>query len=236
MHTPARILRGELEDIPGARRLLSAREMDRRDTILAAGRRVMANHGCRAITLPALATALFMAPGTLRRYFPDMEALLGEILRAHLHAIADALGRVQATGAEYRPALRAAYRAATRTPMGGPTEAHLLLLLERHHLPPDERDSVETTRALLGETLAGEHGAIALGLLDMPDLDTPTVEAMLALLPTTASAESAPPPPKRITVMPSRPAPPPEPEPPDDGWPRPSLFANVMRELARAGP
>ncbi len=193
MHTPPRILRAEIEDIPGARLQLSARERERQAVILAAGRRVLVNHGRAGIRLADLAIALGMAPGTIRRYFPDLDYLLGEILRTHLLAISSAIGNtlreaMDATstgtlaGPQRQAVARAAYLAATRTVLGGHTEAHLLLLRERHHLPPDLLTNIEATRTALGEVLAGDHGAQALGLLDMPELSPAMIEGMLRVL------------------------------------------------------
>ena len=191
MHTPPRILRAEIEDIPGARLRLSARERERQAVILAAGRRVMVNHGHTGIRLADLAIALGMAPATIRRYFPDLDELLGEILRTHLLAISSAIGdalravpaATATTGAAHRQAAaRAAYLAATRTVLGGHTEAHLLLLRERHHLPPDLLAGIEGTRAALGEVLAGDHWAEALGLLDLADLSPAMIEGMMRVL------------------------------------------------------
>lgn len=198
MHTPPRLLRAEIEDIPGARLQLSARERERQAVILAAGRRVLVNHGRAGIRLADLAIALGMAPGTIRRYFPDLDYLLGEILRTHLLAISSAIGNalrevMDAASTGTTPATtlatpqrqaiaRAAYLAATRTVLGGHTESHLLLMRERHHLPPDLLAGIEGTRDALGEILAGDHGAQALGLLDMPELSPAMIEGMLRVL------------------------------------------------------
>jgi len=199
MHTPPRILRAEIEDIPGARQRLSARERERQAVILAAGRRVLVNHGRAGIRLADLAIALGMAPATIRRYFPDLDDLLGEILRTHLLAISSAIGEALrnapaptqaatnganpgATAAHRQAIARAAYLAATRTVLGGHTEAHLLLMRERHHLPPDLFAAIEGTRAALGEVLAGDHWAEALGLLDLPELSPAMIEGMLRVL------------------------------------------------------
>ncbi len=184
MPTPPRILRAEIEDIPGARPRLSERERERQEVILAAGRRVLVNHGRANIRLTDLAVALGMAPGTVRRYFPDLDSLLGEILTRHLLAISSAIGKaVQGLShAQRQPAARAAYLEATRTVLGGQTEAHLLLLRERHHLPPDQLDCIEQTRAGLGELLAGELATAALSLLDMAEFNGAQIEGMLCLL------------------------------------------------------
>lgn len=186
MPTPPRILRADIEDIPGARPQLSPREQDRKEVILAAARRVMVIHGRAGVRLSDLATALGMAPGTIRRHFPDLDYLLGEILRYHLLAVSSAIGQARRAApnepAQRQAAARAAYLAATRTVLGGHTEAHVLLLRERHHLPPDQRDGIERTRDGLGEVLAPDHAAAALALLDMTELTAGQVESMLLAL------------------------------------------------------
>ena len=192
MHASPRTLRADIEDIPGARPCLTEREHERRRLILAAGRRAMVHHGRAGFRLPDLATALGMAPGTIRRYFPDLDYLLSEILTAHLLALSNAIGnalRGVAPDAPHRQGTaRAAYLAATRTILGGHTEGHLLLLRERHTLPDDVRGHIEQTRAGLGEILAGTLGETALGLLDMPELSLDQIEAMLRTLAPQARA------------------------------------------------
>ncbi len=199
MHTAPRLLRAEIEDIPGARPRLSARERERQAVILAAGRRVLVNHGSAGVRLSDLATALGMAPATIRRYYPDLDELLGDILRTHLLAISSAIGEAlraaptpasQARPAHRQATARAAYLAATRTVLGGHTEAHLLLLRERHNLPADLLAGIEGTRDALGEVLAGDLGAEALGLLDMANLSPAMIEGMLRVL--VAPARAAP--------------------------------------------
>ena len=166
MPTLPRILRAEIAGIPGAQPQLTARGLERRDVILAAARHAMVLHGRGGVRLPELAMALGMTSGTMRRYFPDLDYLLAEILRVHVlaicSAIGDALRHLPQGAAERQPAARAAYLAATRTVLGGHTEAHLLLVRERHQLPPDLRESIEETRAALGEMLAGELAEAAL--------------------------------------------------------------------------
>jgi AcrR family transcriptional regulator len=200
MPIPPRILRAEIEDIPGARPKLNARERERQQVILTAGRRVLVNHGAAAIRLTDLATALGMSPGTIRRYFPDLDYLLGEILRAHLLALSSAIGQALhgiPFGAPHRQGTaRAAYVAATRTILGGLTEGHLLLVRERHTLPPDQLATIEQLREGLGEVLAGELGHAALALLDKPEFSAAQVEAMLRTL--AAPARTAP----RLRIIP----------------------------------
>jgi AcrR family transcriptional regulator len=261
MHTPIRTLRDDIEDIPGARRYLSTRELDRQDLIRAAAARIMARHGRLAITITGLAGALCLSPGTIKRLFPDMDALLIDIVRGHLRGISNAIAAIERDDPACFARRRAAYLAFTRTPMGNPTEAHLLLLRDRHTLPPDALQSLEEFRHSIGECLAGKQAAIALNLLDMPDLMPAEIEACLASLTALAAARPAPapsaprpeptvePPPPTIFWTedmlrgPRRPIipPPPSPHPDPDGlddldWPHTQLHDLPIGAMAHAAP
>jgi AcrR family transcriptional regulator len=190
MPVPARLLRVRTDDLPQPRRFLNDRERERRALILAAGREVMAVHGRHAITLSQLAIALRMAPASFRRHFTDIDDLLGTILRDHLMEVARALGRVPQDAPDRRAAQRAAYLHATRTAFNAPTEAHLLLIRDRHALPPDEFDSVEKLRLGIGDILAGAHAVEALTLLDTPECRLPQIEAALAGIRAATLAEA----------------------------------------------
>jgi AcrR family transcriptional regulator len=192
MHLPARLIRAHADDTPGHRPALSPREQDRRDRILANALTLMAQYGRHSLTMAAFATGLRLSPAMVRRHFPDLDNLFAEILRAHLHAIAGAIGAIPPDTPNPQAARRAAYIAATRTASGNLTAAHLLLVRDRHLLPPDEAHSIEHMRGLLAETLAGPGGHAALVLLDAPDFQAPQIEAMLeaaAAHPATAPAQ-----------------------------------------------
>jgi hypothetical protein len=73
----------------------------------------------------------------------------------------------------------AAYRAYTRTALGGLTETHLLLVRDSHTLPDDERISIDMMRQGIGELLGGNLREETLRLLDAPFLDAPAIEARL---------------------------------------------------------
>jgi AcrR family transcriptional regulator len=227
MHTPIRILRDDIEDIPGTCRVLSARELDRQDLIRAAATRVLAAHGRLAITIAGVAGALCLSAGTVKRLFPDMDALLIDILRRHLRAISAAIATIDRDDPHCFARRRAAYIAFTRTPMGNPTEAHLLLLRDRHSLPPGALEGLEAFRRGIGECLAGAQGAIALNLLDMPELMPAEIEACLASLMAVAASPPAP--------APSPPVPEPalEPIPPTIWWTADMLRAPRRPQLTR---
>jgi AcrR family transcriptional regulator len=187
MQIPLRILRAYAEDLPNGRPKLSAREMDREDKILAAAQMFMVRFGRSALTMGTFAASLHMATGTIRKHFADLDAMLAEILIRHLAAIANAIGEVPYNAPNLHAARRAAYLGATRTAFNAPTDRHLLLLRDRHSLPQDLAETVENLRNGIGDMVAGPNGATALALLDMPDLQAPEIEAMLAALTTPAA-------------------------------------------------
>jgi AcrR family transcriptional regulator len=195
MPIPARILRAFVDDLPGARHRPSQKELEREDRLIAAATTLMARFGAGRLTMSAFALATRMSVATIRRSFPDMESLLAEILFRHLRAITQAIGdATRADGASTMhpmAARRAAYIAATRTPFNAPTEAHLLLVRERHILPEDLSGTVEQLRLGIGDMIAGNHGEIALSLLDTPYLLAPQIEAMLATLETLPAEQPA---------------------------------------------
>lgn len=152
----------------------------RQETILDVARYLIADEGLENITFTRLARALRMSPATLAFHFVDLPALLGHIIRQHLRALSAELGHVRADDPDRYHKRRAAYLAYTRTPLGGLTEAHLLLVRDRHTLPPDERDGIEDIRRGIGELLTDDLVEEAFALLDLPYLDPARVEARLA--------------------------------------------------------
>ncbi len=205
MTTPARILRAEAENLEGPGQW-TGKDLHRQDRILAAATRLMALHGRPAVTLADLALALAMSPGAIRRYFCDLDNILAEILRRHLAALVAATAKIPPGTPNGQAARRAAYIEATRAGMGGLSEAHTLLVRDRHHLPPDLTDQIEAQRNSIAFALGGAQGEITLGLLDMPYLKAQQVEDMLAALhPEQAAAPEVLPAPE--------PVPPPQPPP-----------------------
>jgi AcrR family transcriptional regulator len=182
MTTPTRILQATVDGLPGHRRRFTDRQRDRQENILTAGLALMARHGRAGLTMAKFGLAVGMAPAAIRRLFVDIDSILSELLVRHLLAIFQALGEVPADAPGRKPALRAAYLAATRTADGRLTEPHILLLRERHSLPPDLAGEIERTRDSLGEVLAGPDGPAALALLDTPGLSPLRIEEMLGTL------------------------------------------------------
>jgi len=226
MQTPHRLLRADAACFDRNPPLFSAKERERHDRILEVGRSILARRGRHAVSLAGLAVALRMTSPTLRRHFPDLDALLGEILRQHLHEIAVELGKIPHDAPDRNRQRRAAYLGFTRTALGGFTEAHLLLVRDRHTLPDDLLSTIEETRFLLGGNLAGDMACEALSHLDNPFLSQARIEAILALpekseiLPTATAApiQAATAAPIKATADPAPPAPAPPPPLAPDHW------------------
>jgi AcrR family transcriptional regulator len=139
MEITARILRAQVNKIAPPPPL-TPRQQARETRILAGAEHILARYGTENITYRLLAVALTLTTATLRWHFVDLHALLAEILRRHLKTIAEAL---QASPANQPEARAAAYRAATHHQDGTPKDAHILLLRDRHLLPPDELEDIE---------------------------------------------------------------------------------------------
>jgi AcrR family transcriptional regulator len=162
-----RLLRDAIRDrLP--RRNFSIRELERRDLILSAGRSAFVRCGRHNITLGSLALALNLAPATIRRFFIDLDDLLYEILDQHLLAVARRIAAIPDSGPDHATRRCAAYLDATRGNLGAYTENHLLLVRERHLLPPDLLANIESARTAIGEDLAGPlHAEATLAVLDI---------------------------------------------------------------------
>jgi AcrR family transcriptional regulator len=187
MPTAARILRATAQDI----RRVDTGKSPSRDHILAVAQCLIARYGRNEVTFANLAIALCIGTPTLRNHFADLDALLGEILRRHLHALSIAIGKIPASSPDRQKARRAAYFAFTRTALGGLTEAHLLLKHERQGLAADERATIDDIHHGIGRMLAGSLADEALDLLDNPRNSLARVETILAT-PTIELADAAP--------------------------------------------
>lgn len=191
MNIPARILRAQADALGAGPPALSPREQAQQERVLTAAAQMMAAHGRRSVTWRGLAGALGMSPMTIKRMFCDLESILAEILSRHLRDIAAKFGEIPKDAANPQAARRAVYLACTRTGFGGPTERHLLLLRDRHSLPPDLAEPLEALRQSVGDMMGYPYGPAVLTLLDSQGLPGPEIETMLAGLP----PEPAPPPP-----------------------------------------
>jgi AcrR family transcriptional regulator len=194
MQTPDRILRADAENLERDPPELSHREQEQYARILTVAEGLMARHGIHTMTASSLAQALRMGTRTLRRHFSDLDALLATLIRGHLRKLAHAIGQVPRDAPNRPEKQRAAYLAHTRTGAGALTDAHLLLVRDRHLLPADLLTYIEQARRNLGETLAPGHAENALALLDMPALDAPCIEAALTSI-TAAIGQHKPAPP-----------------------------------------
>jgi len=234
MHIQPRLLRAHVDNRSHNRPMLNEKQQAREQSILAAAQTLMATYCRGVLTIGKLALALRMSPSTIRRHFTDIDEILAEILLRHLTEIARAIGKIPLGDPNCRAASRAAYIEVTRTGWGGLTEAHLLLIRERHSLPEDLAKPVEDMRHLIGEMLAGEEGAIALTLLDTPELQAAQIEAMLATTGPRANEPKAPP---------AKPAQPQTHSPAPSGhkphyrdWKAAKLHKKLLAREARAGP
>jgi AcrR family transcriptional regulator len=179
MHISARIIRAEAEALGCLPKFLTDRERERRDNILRLGRAVLAKHGRDRVRFIDIAVGLNLTRAAVRRHFVDLDALLGDILRRHLRALIAELAKIAQNAPDRDRKRRAAYIAATRTPMGGLTPDHLLLVRDLKLLPEDERIPIELLRDEIGKIVAGDRFEAALELLDLPYLDANDVEAKL---------------------------------------------------------
>ena len=192
MNISARVLRASAADRIPSHPSLTLREREQREIIVHTGRTMMAQFGHHAIKMADFAAAIRLSPATIRRHFSDLDNLLATILREHLMQIVTAIGTITRTTPGRARACRAAYLDATRTGLGAPTEAHLLLIRDRHLLPADELASIEAIRDNIGEVLAGEHAELTLAMLDTPQIHPSRMEAaLLALLTTPADPDTA---------------------------------------------
>jgi AcrR family transcriptional regulator len=189
MTIPTRRLRALAQDRKPSAFPLTERQRAREENIVELATAILAEFGTHTITFSSLAIALRLSRATLRFHFCDLHALLADILHRHLMAISRALAAIPLDDPNLHPRRRAAYLEATRTPTGALNEAHLLLVRDRHLLPPDLLPAIELTRQGLGPMLAPRLADEALALLDTPALDAPRIEARLTHV--------APPPPRR---------------------------------------
>jgi len=211
MNTPARILRATVEN-RHKRPEPTIRELEREDRFVAGAQTAFAEHGRYKVTVSAMATALRTSAAMLRHCFCDLDALFAEILHRHLTSLAHAFGAVPSNDPDAFPKRRAIYLALTRTALGGLTEAHILLVRDRHLLPDDLLPAVEAHRHSIGLLLAGPLAQRALDILDSPNWDPETIEETL-IFQTRKLAQKAQPqaahPPAPPAAKPPEPAPPP---------------------------
>jgi hypothetical protein len=179
--TPARLLRAcvahLIEHVP------TERERAQMQYIEAAGAHLFVHRPPFTLSVAHFAEFIGVTSNALRRFYCDLEHLLGEILRNHMAALIAELNKIP-ENAPNRPAqCRAAYSRLIRGPDGALTDAHHLLARHRYALPPDEFEPTEKLRATLNALLgAGEIGVMAATLLDGGTASLARIETMLATL------------------------------------------------------
>jgi AcrR family transcriptional regulator len=211
MHIPARILRATVEN-RHKRPEPTIRELEREDRFVAGAQTAFAEHGRNRVTVAGMARSLRTSAAMLRHCFCDLDALFAEILHRHLSSLAKAFGAIDRDDPDVFQKRRAIYLAATRTALGGLTEAHILLVRDRHLLPDDLLPAVEAHRHSIGLLLAGPLARRALHILDSPDWDAESIEETLTFQARKIAQPTQPPaaqPPAPAPAKPSPPAPPP---------------------------
>ena len=230
MRPSHRALRDRIDAIPGNQPSLTLREQDRQEQIVTAGRTILAEFGAGSFTMTAFALALRMSPATIRRHFIDLDSLLVHILNHHLLTLSTVMGTLPRTANDKHAARRRAYLAHTRTPLGGLTEAHLLLVRDRHLLPQADLERIETVRASLAPLMAAKHAEAVMELLDMPAMDLADIDAILAARATQAAPASEPAPAAPCPIVKL-----PPPRTRQAIWPE-SWHGSASATEARAGP
>jgi AcrR family transcriptional regulator len=203
MRTPDRILRADAQNLERDPPELTPRELEQYTRILAVAEGIIARRGIHTMSLSGLAHALCMGHATLRRHFSDLDVLLATLIGRHLRKLACAIGEIPREAPDRPQKMRAAYLAYTRADPGRFTDAHLLLVRDRHLLPEDLLANIERTRRNLGETLLPGFAEEALAQLDIRALDAPRIEAALAAITTTTAEQPKPPPPAPKQVAPT---------------------------------
>jgi AcrR family transcriptional regulator len=181
MPTPTRILRKIAEDLDPTMRDRTEREERQLERIMKVAPTLLTFWNTDRITFTALATAMKMAPATLRRHFVDIPALLGYLIRRHLRAISTALAQTPRDAPD-RPRLRrAAYLEFTRKPLGAHTEIHLLMLNNLANLPDDVRAPLIALQHQIASTLAPPGQAdFVLSMIENPFITPRRLEAIIA--------------------------------------------------------
>jgi len=187
---PIRILRAQVETLIDLRATWRPAQFEREKAILRLATAMIATHGMANVTLPGLARAMAISTNTFRRYFVDLEALVGAILRRHLEALYEALAEIPANTPNIAAARRQKWLQLTRTENGDFTDAHKIFVLDRHLLPADILPALEELYAEHGSEIAAPATAgQALAVIDQAFTTQASVEAAL-----TASAAKPEPP------------------------------------------
>jgi AcrR family transcriptional regulator len=173
--------------------ILTARQIAMRARILTLAESIFADCGRDTINLTNLCIGIRVDRGTLRFHFPDLDALLIEILDNHLQNLSRVILEVPPNAPDLRAARRAAYLAFTRGPRGELTQAHRIFVRDRHALPEADRTPLSDIHCKIGKLLAGQAAAQILAMLDDPEMDAMQVRDAIARLPDLENPPSQPP-------------------------------------------
>ena len=181
MPTPTRILRTLCEELDPSMHDRTERQERQFERIMKCAPTLLTFYNIDRITFAALATAMKMAPATLRHHFVDIPALLGHLIREHLLEINTAIAAIRRDTPNFFQLRRAAYLAATRKPLGAHTEIHLLMLNNLPGLPDDVRVPLITLQDQIASSLAApDQAEFVLSMLENPFMTPRRLEAIIA--------------------------------------------------------
>jgi hypothetical protein len=218
---PARLLQPCAEAAIHAPRL-TKRELELREHLIDAARRMFIQWGRMRVDVPFLAHSTRIAAITIRRHFGDMHHMFGLILHEYVVQLYKAVLTVKGDGEDLMRRRRAEYFRVTRSYCNVPSSLHFLLVKDRVTLPQDELEPIENFRDMIGALLGGEHGDHILMMLDHPTMDLAKAEALIATLYAVEAKRAEPEPPapeprsdpKPQAARPPLPEPKPAPAPP----------------------
>jgi AcrR family transcriptional regulator len=192
MPVSPRILRADIDDLRRRPFFATAREEERHEWIIKAGRRILVRHGRCNLTFAGFALGLRIGAATLRRHFLGFDDILCEIFKRHLVALNAHMARVPHDEPDRPRKLREAYYSFTHG-LGILNDDHMLITRELDFIAEGLRAPLQLTLDGLGQMMAGPHYRAALRLLDTGDLTLDTIESMLAplLAPPQAKLEEA---------------------------------------------
>ncbi len=180
------------------------RERERYLEILKESPRLLLQHPRSTLTFSLVAGSVRCAPATLRRYFADLDDLIGAILHTSLLNIAEHFAKIP-RGPDRARECRKLYFNLTRSPSGSLSPIQLLMARDRHSLPQDLHDPIDMMRHGLGVTMAGELAEDALSYFENANHSLEDIEAILPALAQSRAAQA-------LQYQLPPPAPEPEPE------------------------
>jgi len=181
MPTPTRILRTLCEELDPSMHDRTERQERQFERIMKCAPTLLTFYNIDRITFAALATAMKMAPATLRHHFVDIPALLGHLIREHLLEINTAIAAIRRDTPNFFQLRRAAYLAATRKPLGAHTEIHLLMLNNLANLPDDVRLPILALQDQIASAIAPPGQAdFVLSMIENPYITPRRLEAIIA--------------------------------------------------------